>query len=647
MGKALRAMVLGLTLMLGGAPATQATPLSEAMEAVREQDWDTARRLARGDGDVAVSIVEWHRLRATSGGGGFAEYRGFLQRHPDWPGMELLRRRGEETIPASADARDVLEYFLQTQPQTAWGAMRLAAAFKALGETTAAEAEAVRAWTTMSLTGTQESTLLAEYGRVLADHHTERLDNLLWKHRFREAERMRGRVSEDWRKLMDARIALRRDEPGVDNRIKAVPAALADNPGLAFERMEWRARKRRTDGVVEIMLGASASPERLGQPEVWAKRRRPLARQLMRDGRTREAYLLASQHHLTKGVNFADLEWLAGYIALRKLDNPAAALDHFQRFRAGVGSTISLGRAGYWEGRAHEALGQPVQAGAAYAFGAEFQTTFYGQLAAEKAGLPMDGRLTGAESFPVPANAAFLRSTVYEAGKTLHDSGEVPLAARFFAHMAETMGRSEIGQMAASLEGLNSPYIQLRIGKRASSGGEMLHKALFPLLPISVEGRANVSPELALAIARRESEFNPVVISPAGARGLMQVMPATAEETAQALGMPYSLGRLTSDPAYNARLGTAYLEKLRRRFGGSTIFVAAGYNAGPGRPPQWVERYGDPRDTNVDPVDWIEHIPFRETRNYVMRVMESLAPYRGRLSGQVGPWTLSDELKAR
>lgn len=618
--------------------------LSEAMSAVRSEDWTLARSEARQDGATAVAIVDWHRLRAREGS--FTEYQSFLTTYEDWPGLPLLQRRGEAEIPPSAAPQDVLSYFLKREPATAEGALRLAQAFDDLGERSAAEAEAMRAWTTMTLSATQESVMLASYGPALAEHHIARLDNLLWRHRFSEAERMRGRVPEAWRSLMAARVALRRDQPGVDGFIQAVPASLRDHPGLAFERMEWRARKGRTDGVVEIMLTASARPEGLGRPEAWAKRRRPLARQLMRAGRAKEAYLLASQHQLETGVDFADLEWLAGFIALRKLNRPEQALAHFQRFRSGVNSTISLGRAGYWEGRAYEAMDQPLQAAAAYAFGAEFQTSFYGQLAAEKAGLPMDGRLTGVEAFAETPDAAFLRSDVFEAGKLLHEAGEIELAARFFSHMAESMSRAEAGQLAAAVAQLGSAYYPLRVAKRVSSAGEMLHGPLFPIMEISVAGRDGVSAELALAIARRESEFNHRVVSPAGARGLMQVMPGTAEETARKLGLPYSRSRLTRDAEYNALLGTAYLSQLRRRFGGATILVAAGYNAGPGRPPRWIEAYGDPRNGRIDPVDWIEHIPFRETRNYVMRVMESLAPYRAQLSGQTSGWTLSEELGA-
>ncbi len=201
--------------------------------------------------------------------------------------------------------------------------------------------------------------------------------------------------------------------------------------------------------------------------------------------------------------------------------------------------------------------------------------------------------------------------------------------------------------MAARLELLRSPHVELEIGKRAQTMGHDLHKALFPVMRLDTRRTPDVEPELALSIARRESEFNHTVISHAGARGLMQLMPGTAKMMAPEVGVPYQPARLTSDPVYNAKLGSAYLQHLRDEFGGNTPLVAAGYNAGPGRPREWMERYGDPRDPSVDAVDWIEHIPFRETRNYVMRVMEAMAPYRARLSGKSEPLGLSEALKAR
>ncbi|QDY69896.1 lytic transglycosylase domain-containing protein [Qingshengfaniella alkalisoli] len=642
---AIRRSVLGCVVATCMTAPVQAGPVEDAMQNTRRGDWDAAMSDAARStqSDLAGAIVEWHRLRA--GEGDFTDYRAFISDHPDWPGMPFLRERGEVTIPPAADSAMVLAYFAERKPQTGEGAMRLAVALDQAGDQGAAQAEAIRAWTTLDLSADQESVFLARFGQALAEHHWDRLDDLLWRGRATQAERMRPRVDEDHGKLMDARLALRADEPGVDHRIAAVPDELADDPGLAFERAEWRARKGRIDDLAALMLERSATREQLGRPEAWSSRRRYVARELMQRGDYGNAYLIAAQHYLSEGADFADLEWLAGYISLRWLDSPGAALAHFRNFRQGVNSPISLGRAGYWEGRAHEALDQPEGARAAYAFGAEFQTSFYGQLAAEKAGLPMDPRMVGAEEFPDYSDAAFLDSSVYEAGRLLAAAGEEELAARFFAHLAENMERMQIGQLAASLEDLDVPYIQLAIAKRAALAGHMLHRAYFPVIPISVEDRPAVAPEMALAIARRESEFNHTVISPAGARGLMQVMPGTASDVAQVLEITHSVDRLTRDRDYNALLGTYYLQGLFERFGNAPVLVAAGYNAGPGRPIQWMQEFGDPRSDEVDVVDWIESIPFRETRNYVMRVTESLGPYRARLAGEVVPLTLIEDLK--
>lgn len=639
-----RRIFLGAVLAVATAAPAQAD-LARALDHVRARDWAAADRAARADGEIARAIVAWHRLRA--GEGGLDDYLAFLRDYPDWPGLPLLLQRGEVVIDAAAAPRDVIEYFSYHLPQTSEGVLRLVRALDATGRGDDAAALAVLAWRSMDLGPQAESVLLAAHGQALTDHHIARMDDLLWRGRLDAAARQRPRVPEAWRLLHDARAALRTDAPGVDTRIAAVPASLADDPGLAFERMEWRARRGRADGVIEILLDRSATAERLGRPDAWGPRRRLVARTLFGEGRTREAYLIASGNHMTTGADFADLEWLAGYLALRKLDSPAASLAHFRRLRAGVTSPISLGRAGYWEGRAHDALDQTTEAAAAYAFGAEFQTSFYGQLAAERAGLPLDPGMTGTEVFPVARDSAVAASSVYKAGVALHAAGDMVAAGRFLAHMAETLDRGEIGRLLSLTEQLNEPYVQLTIAKRAADRGLVFHRAYFPAARIDVSDRPGVTEELALAIARRESEFNPVVQSPAGARGLMQVMPGTGEAVARDLGLPWSLARMSSDPDYNARLGTAYIAQLIAEFGPNPVLVAAGYNAGPSRARQWIRDLGDPRAPEADIIDWIEAIPFRETRNYVMRVTESLAPYRAQRSGQTGPVTLSADLAAR
>ncbi len=639
-----RRIFLGALLAVATAVPAQAD-LAAALDHARARDWAAADRAARAEGEIARAVVAWHRLRA--GDGTLDDYLAFLRAYPDWPGLPLLLRRGEPNIDPAAPSRDVMEVFSHHLPQTSDGVLRLVRALDATGRGDDAAALAVLAWRSMDLSAQAESVLLAAHGPALADHHIARMDDLLWRGRLEAAERQRPRVPEGWRRLHDARAALRDDRPGVDALISAVPAALADDPGLAFARMEWRARRGRDDGVIEILLDRSTSPERLGRPEAWGPRRRVVARTLFGDGRTREAYLIASGSHLTAGADFADLEWLSGYLALRNLDSPAAALAHFRHLGSGVSSPISLGRAGYWEGRAHDALGQTAEAQAAYAFGAEYQTSFYGQLAAERAGLPLDPRLDGHETFPVARDSAIAASSVYRAGTALHAAGNLALAARFFAHMAESLDRGDIGRLLSLTAQLDEPYIQLAIAKRAADRGHVFHRDYFPAARIDVSNRPGVTEELALAIARRESEFNPRVQSPAGARGLMQVMPGTGEDVARELGLPWSLARLSTDPAYNARIGTAYLSHLIAEFGPNPVLVAAGYNAGPARVRQWIRDLGDPRAPGVDMIDWIESIPFRETRNYVMRVTESLAPYRARLTGQTGPVTLSADLAAR
>ncbi|KKL67968.1 hypothetical protein LCGC14_2129670, partial [marine sediment metagenome] len=430
---------------------------------------------------------------------------------------------------------------------------------------------------------------------------------------------------------------------GVDGAIQGVPEELADDAGLAYERFRWRMAKGLKDSALELMAQRSVSAEGLGRPSHWARERVDLAREKMLGGDVDQAYAIASTHWLEDGSRFADLEWLSGYLALTYLDQPERALEHFRRFRGAVATPISLGRAGYWEGRAHEALNDPEGARNAYAFGAEYQTSFYGLLAAERAGLPLDPLLTGKEVFPPLAESEFRNHSTLEAALLLQAAGERELAERFFVTLGESLSREEIGTLADLALRLGEPHLALMIAKQAARLGFEIAKSYYPVVELGVENMP-VARELALSIARRESEFNPGVSSGVGASGLMQLMPGTAREVASLLDLPYSKERLFSDPSYNATLGSAYLAGLIKRFGNNPILVSAGYNAGPGRPLRWMRERGDPRTADVDMIDWIEHIPFDETRNYVMRVAESLPVYRARLSGKTGNTSFSKEI---
>jgi soluble lytic murein transglycosylase len=625
-----------------GAAASEAASLSAAMSAVRTEDWERAAAAARGAGQVGQDIVLWHQLRA--GDGDFDQAVDFLARNPDWPGIDLLRRRSEGAAPYGRRPDDVLAFFADNPPQTGSGAIALAAAYEAQGRKADAEALIVRAWRTLPMTTGDEGSILQRYGALVRPHHEARLDMLLWQGEAAAAERLLPRVSEGWQKLARARLALRAEAPGVDTLIAAIPASLAGDPGLAFERYQWRARKGRNAEAIDLAL--SLDSDSLGRPAAWADWRGPLARWAIREGRPREAYRVASRHGLTEGSDYAELEWLAGYVALTRLDDPETALRHFQRFRVAVASPISMGRAGYWEGRAEEALGDAEGAAQAYAFGAEHQTSFYGLLAAEKAGIPMDPALMGKIEYPDWRTAPFATSSVFAAATLLHDAGEEDLAERFLAHLAEGQDEVGVGQLVDFALSLNEPHLALMIAKRAAEQGIVVPKGYYPLVNLGVTD-PRVPLELALAIARRESEFDPDVMSSVGARGLMQVMPATAQEVATRLAIDFDDRRLLTDPVYNATIGKAYLAELIDTFGHNYVLVSAAYNAGPSRPVRWMSERGDPRAGEIDVVEWIESIPFTETRNYVMRVMESLPVYRARLTGQVQPIRLSEELRQR
>lgn len=637
----LLALLLLLITTLPAMAQERGAALAKAMESMRQGNWAAARIAARGDGQVAVDVILWHALRA--GRGDHREVLDFLSRNPDWPGLPYLREKTEPVM-SEASLEQIRGFFADDLPQTGSGALSLARAHMAAGNEGAAQADIVLAWRTLTMTSDERRAFLETWGEILGPHHEARLDMALWQGWSRDAGQMMGLVDEGWQALAQARIALRTSAPGVDALIAKVPEELADHPGLAYERFLWRVRKRRTEDAIALLREQSASPSGLGEPWAWAPERIDLARDRMRDGAYAEAYEIAANHWLVDGSDYAELEWIAGFLALRYLDRADLAVAHFENFREAVWTPISVGRGGYWLGRAYEAAGEAEKAREAYVAGAKYQTSFYGLLAAEKAGLPPDPTLSGKEAFPDWREAPFTKSSVFEAGILLLAAGEVPLGERFLTHLAEGLDREGMGRLGAMLMEMNRPHIQVMLGKRAAQFGIELPGPYYALDPQVTESEYPVPKELVLSIARRESEFDPGVISGAGARGYMQLMPGTAKLVSGQLGIEYDLDRLLTDPAYNARLGSRYLAGLADRFDGNAVMMAAGYNAGPGRPIGWMERFGDPRKGDIDIIDWIEMIPFDETRNYVMRVTESLPVYRARLGKPPHPVPFSQEL---
>lgn len=622
------------------AAADQAQAMRTALDLASGRDFDGALRVAPEG--VGRDVIEWQRLR--SGEGLLGDYEAFLQRRPDWPGMPLLKEKGEEAVARSTTPERVIAYFGKDAPETGAGAVALVKALKALGRVAEAEDAAMNAWSNLPFSEEDETAMIALAGDSVALVHEVRLDRLLWQGRRAEAQRMLPRVSPAWQALAKARLALQSGADGVNGLIAAVPKDRAGDPGLAYDRFIWRMKRDLYDGALELVLERSGSAASLGQPEEWAQRRATLTRWLMRQNRPKEAYRVASSHQLTGGSAYAEMEFLSGFIALRRLNDPGTALKHFHHLEAGVSTPISLARAFYWQGRAHEAAGDKAAADGAYAKAAQHQTAYYGLLAAEKLGRTLDPALLSDTRAPDWRQAAWTKSSVHQAALSLLQAGDLTLAKRFWLHLAESQDATGLAQMGDMALALNQPHIAVLVGKAAAERQIILPRVYFPVPDLVPDGLA-VSRAFALAISRRESEFDPAARSPADARGLMQVLPGTAKLVAPKAGLPYDAGRLTSDPAYNAALGSQYLAGLVEEFGPSIALVASGYNAGPGRPRRWITEYGDPRRADVDVVDWVEAIPFTETRTYVMRVVEGVVIYRAKLRGSVGPVNITAELK--
>ena len=639
--KIIRALGLALAILAQPATADTTQAMRTALELVATQDWDGA--LAVAPSGVGRDVIEWQRLRA--GEGRLGEYETFLARRPDWPGLPLLREKGETAVARSDDPARVIAWFNADLPETGKGAIAYVRALLAVGRAADAETEAMRAWSTLPFAAEDEQVLIDLAPEAVGFVHELRLDNLLWEGRSKEAERMLKRVPEDLRALARARLALQAQSKGVTGLIEAVPKARAGEAGLGYDRFIWRMKKDLYDEATDLILERSTSAESLGRPTAWAERRAVLARYLMRNGRAKEAYRVAANHHLQtdSGASaYADLEFLSGFIALRRLNDPTTALKHFKHLLAGVKTPISLARAQYWIGRAEVAAGQDGTA--SFKAAAVHQTAFYGLLAAEQLGLSLDARLLAKPKAPDWRGAGYAQSSVLAAAQLLLKAGDRTLAKRFLLHLAESQDETGLAQMADMVLDWGEPHLAVLIAKQAAERGLILPHAYYPV-PDFVPDGLKVSRALALSISRRESEFDPAARSSADARGLMQVLPGTAKHMAEKLGKPFDAAKLISDPAYNVTMGSAYLAEMVEKFGPSIALVASGYNAGPRRPERWMTEFGDPRRPEVDVVDWIETIPFAETRTYVMRVAEGVVIYRAKLKGAVGPVRITEELK--
>tara|TARA_B100000315_G_scaffold259931_1_gene318183 strand:- start:7433 stop:9412 length:1980 start_codon:yes stop_codon:yes gene_type:complete len=597
---------------------------------VKRNKWqDVKKRTKQIKNKILRRALTWQRYTEPNSGASFHEIVQFMAERPNWPSQRRLRQRAEEAMTENMDPDRVVEWFKDHEPMTPDGGIRLGAALLKLNRKPEAEKVLQNTWVHGNFGARQERQFYKRYRRYLTrENHIERLERLLWKGRFYPVRRMLMKVNKDYRALAFARITLRRYRGAVDRAIAKVPKKLINHQGLVFERLRWRRRKGRDLDARKLLENL---PDDLSHPERWWREKALLARRALHAGHISEAYKLAQDHGLQKGQGFVEGEWLAGWISLRFLKESKAAFKHFIALFEAAKYPISRARGAYWAGRAAAAMDKPELSKTWFDKAAAYPMTYYGQLAVAKK--TTEEQIVFPPS-PVNGNnetkefeADELVGVVRVLGKAELFDLLRPFIRTLNKDDASPAWRVNVAKLARQS---GRPDLAIYTAKQAYRDGINLIEEGYPILPIS--GKSNIDVAFLHALIRQESAFNIKAISHAGARGLMQIMPATAKRVAKKHKLPYRRRNLTTDTDYNLRLGQAYLSGLLEQYNGSYVLSLAAYNAGPKRANRWIKRNGDPRDKNVDAIDWVEMIPFRETRNYVQRVIENLHVYRQRLN---------------
>jgi soluble lytic murein transglycosylase len=583
---------------------------------------------------VARKLAEWIILRSDDNGASVERYRAFLSANPSWPSQTFLRRRGEAALwDDHRDDATVWAWFENDSPLSAKGRFALARAMIARGDRANAERLVREAWRNDSMSEDTESTALDLFGALLtAGDQKARMDLMLYGSEHDAALRAAKRLGSGEVALAKARIAAYHKASNARALLDAVPHELHGDAGYIFSKIQLLRREEKFTEAAQLMLSAPRDPGRLYNLDEWWIERRLLSRKMLDVGEHRTAYLIARDAALpSRDIYKTEQEFTAGWIALRFLTDPATAAQHFARIGVGSVNPTTLARAGYWQGRAAEAAGRSQEARAAYTAAAEQSTSYYGQLARAKLGLPQI-ELNGV---PSARGRGVERLEVVRAVQLLYALDERELAIPIFADMGENGDPDVLVGLGELASRNNDARGMLLLGKAALNRGLPFDFYAYPVngIPAFKSIGPDVEQSIIFAIARQESAFNPAVVSPAQAYGLMQVTPEAGRYVCKKYGASFDLGRLKTDPVYNAALGAAELGGLIEDYRGSYIMTFAAYNAGRGSLKKWIERYGDPRDPKVDPVDWVEQIPFSETRNYVQRIMENLQVYRARFGG--------------
>jgi len=619
-----------------------------ALDAANRGDWVSARAAQAQAPDLgAKKLISW-RITADRGRSpAFAELDAALTDLEGYPRVTDLRARAEEQIDFSGMTPTArITWLEKSGPASSGGRASLARALIDVGRKPEGGALLRKVWREDLLTLDHQRRILSGYGAYLTpDDHVTRLNLVLWMRDNASAQMLAPYTGSQAQELAKVRMQLRSGGKKVDQMVAALPAASLNDPGLLYDRAQWRKTARGASDHCALIeqIDGNLVPA-AARPRLWGDLRRCTAEDI-KSGNFAQAYNALSHHGLSSGADFADAEFLSGFIALRKLRDPVKADAHFARLETGVRTPVSKSRAAYWRAITAQERKDTAAANAFFGLAAQYPTTFYGQLAAQKyapgapISLPLDAVPTDAD------RALFEARSLTKAIRILSALGERDLFEEFALRLDDQLSSAAEHALLAQVANQQlQPKLAVRSAKAGLARGIVSTSAAYPLASIPPSASRVLEPAFTLAITRQESEFDPYAVSSAGARGLMQLLPSTARLVAKQSGRQYDLNWLTGDPSYNMELGSEYLASLVNNWNGSYILAIASYNAGPGRARQWIDAYGDPRRPGIDPIDWMESIPFEETRNYVHRVLENLQVYRARLATAPQPLRLQEDI---
>ena len=606
----------------------------KAISEMQKSRWDSSFKVAKKAKDKSIyNFINWRYLLTTGNSASFYDYKVFIDKNRHYPRIDRLRYLAEHKLStAKISPKKIINWFGEKEPLSGYGEMILGESLILNGEKSKGTKLIKKGWITADLSKNELKFFRKKFKKYLnADDYIKRADYLAWNNKYWDLRRLTKYLPKDYELLYTARHILMSKGYGVDQAIKNVPEKFKNDPGLNYDRLKWRRKKGRVDSSAEILLKIRNDREYLVVPEKWWKEREIISRALIYKKKYETAYKISSNHGMSEGPDFAAAEWMSGWIALSFLNDPLMAKDHFHNFYNNVGYPISTSRGAFWLGKTFEKLGDKEQSLKWYKEASKYLTTYYGQLAFLK--LDPNGKFELKKDMEVDSKYRyiFFNKELVKIVYLLDELKKDKYTKFVLRHLAnDNIKRgSEIlaAELATSIERYD---FAIQVSKIASYQKRFHNKFNYPIIstPKYINKRKIPESALILSIIRQESEFDLSANSHAGAKGLMQLMPYTAKLVSKQAKLPYSKSRLTKDPEYNINLGSHYIAGLILQYDGAYPFAVAAYNAGPNRVKYWKKINKNPQKKQINYIDWVELIKFRETRNYVQRVLENYNVYR-------------------